>query len=80
MGRILTELISSFEFHKTVVQVHIKYHFTAEIAHKSTLVSFPIQFRNENDYGDVFAILRIYEQWITEIYQKAGVLKNGRPS
>ena len=42
------------------------------MAQKSTIVSLPIQLKDEKKYDDVVDILCFYENTLEEIYSKAG--------
>ena len=59
---------------KSIVTPSIEHKFSKEMTQKSTIVSLPILNCNENNYHDCVTILRTYEKWIFEIYQKAGLI------
>ena len=75
VGRIVLEFLPQFKFLKCVVPDRILHVHSKEMERKSTIVSMPIINGNESKYADCVSILRTYEKWISEIYFKAGMLK-----
>ena len=74
VGRICVQFLTKFKFLKSIVTQSIEHKFSKEMTQKSTIVSLPILNCNENNYHDCVTILRTYEKWIFEIYQKAGLI------
>jgi len=73
-GRIIVEFFQKFKWLRSVIPVHIPHIYQwrngskihhCEVTHFNT---------NEAKYEDFVSILRSYEQWISEIYVKAGLL------
>ena len=75
IGRICTQLCNKFKFLERVIPKHIEHRFTSEMSAPSTVIPLPIINADEKKYDDCVVILRSYEQWIYEIYEKAGELK-----
>lgn len=72
MGEVLVANISALSFLKAAIPQHIPHRFSKEMAQKSTIVSLPIQLKDEKKYDDVVDILCFYENTLEEIYSKAG--------
>ena len=72
VGRVLVANISALSFLKAAIPQHIPHRFSKEMAQKSTIVSLPIQLKDEKKYDDVVDILCFYENTLEEIYSKAG--------
>ena len=64
----------NFKFLKSIVTQSIERKFSKGMTQKSTIVSLSILKRNEYNYHDCVLILRTFEKWIFEIYQKAGLI------
>lgn len=74
VGRVLITYIPALSFLKAVVPDHIVHRYQKEMAQKSTLISLPMQLKDEKKYDDVVDILCSYENTLEEIYLKAGVI------
>lgn len=70
---------SSSRLEKVIPQ-HIGHRFTSEMSAPSTVIPLPIINADEQKYDDCVVILRSYEKWIYEIYEKAGELKQSSQS
>lgn len=71
VGRVLIEHLPSMSFLKAVVPKHIPHRFQKEMARKSTILSLPMQLKDEKKYDDVVDILCFYENTLEDIYSKA---------
>ena len=74
IARVLMEFLDCFRFLKSVIPDHIPHRFSDEMSKKSTVISMPIIFHSEIEYGEVAQILRTLEMWIEQIYREAGLL------
>ena len=62
VGRVLLEFLDFMKCARNV-----------QMSEKSTIVSMPVFFLDEDKYSDVVQILHKGETWIAEIYTAAGV-------
>lgn len=74
VARVLTAYIPALSFLKAVIPHHIAHRYQQEMAQKSTIVSLPMQLKDEKKYDDVVDILCFYENTLEDIYTKAGII------
>ena len=74
VARLLVANIPQLSFLKSVIPDHIPHKFQKEMAEKSTIISLPLQLKDEKKYDDVVDILSFYEKTLEDIYVKAGVI------
>ena len=72
VSRICIQTFPKFKFLNKVTPKHILHQFSDEMAKKSTIITLPIINANESSYNDCVKILRKYENWIFDIYKRAG--------
>lgn len=73
VGRICINFCRNFKFLETIIPKHIEHRFSSEMTEKSTVIPLPIINADEKKYIDCVTILRSYEKWIYEIYEKVKV-------
>ncbi|CAB4042394.1 Hypothetical predicted protein, partial [Paramuricea clavata] len=77
LGEYALNFAKKFKFLEKVIPEHIEHRFTSEMSAPSTIIPLPIINADEKKYDDCVVILRSYEKWINEIYEKAvKVLQN----
>ena len=72
VGRICLEFFPHFKLIKKMVPKHIRHQFSDAMNTKSTIITCPILPYNQSSYKDCVEILKVYEDWVYEIYKKAG--------
>lgn len=72
VGRVIADFIPALAFVKSVIPDHIDHRYQNEMSQKSTIISLPMQLKDEKKYDDTVDILCFYENTIEEIYTKAG--------
>lgn len=74
VGRIAVEFLPKSKFLYNVIPAHIKHKYSNKLSKYSSIIPLPILQCNENNYNDYVTILRQYEKWIFEIYNKVGLI------
>lgn len=74
LSKILCELFPAFHFLKEVVPEHSPCnHYQEEMKHQSVVVPLPVLMKDEKKYSDVVDVLDQLEDWVREMYVKAGL-------
>ena len=73
LGKILCEQFPAFDFLKDIVPEHSPCQYQEEMKEKSVVVPLPVLMKDEKKYADVVDVLDQLEDWVMEIYVKAGL-------
>ena len=73
VGKILCEQFPAFDFLKDIVAEHSPCQYQEEMKEKSVVVPLPVLMKDEKKYADVVDVLDQLEDWVREIYVKAGL-------
>ncbi|KAK2569260.1 hypothetical protein P5673_006167 [Acropora cervicornis] len=71
--KILCELFPAFEFLKEILPEYSPCRYQEEMKQQSLVVSLPVLMKDEKKYADIVDVLDQLEEWVKEIYVKAGL-------
>ncbi len=78
MARVAAKKIPALQFLEDTVPDYIEGPDSERLAKKSTVVSLPVLFKNEQKYEDVTDIMKMYEDEIQPVYHLAQKELNGQ--
>ena len=73
LGKILCELFPAFDFLKEILPEHSPCRYQEEMKQQSLVVPLPVLMKDEKKYADIVNVLDQLEEWVKEIYVKAGL-------